>query len=351
MNIMRVYNIEFFSPDFKYRDSTQLEDFEYSFDYTDIVKNKFKIPASVKPQKGDYFRAKAQDVDYCGVITDTLERKDEKIISYKSFLKYLDVDLMVIFDSSKSVEEFLKSLLDAEYVNNTDIYENIAGLTVTTKSTTEAAYGYDFIDGIHNLYDIFLYAFEVYGVVANFKVDPAVRTITCSIGRTIQEKFTIEADLDNIFSRKIVIKEAKDTVNKIYIYNEEDVTQMVTYYKGQDDMVSTSPDTRIMPVIVKSVTIKIGKNEAFEEKALDKAMSELRSAKYENLIEIECQEDDLLIRPHTREIGQEAAVIKNDTLYSTVLTGYQYKSGRAKLIFGTIRLELTKILKKKWRKE
>lgn len=351
MNIMRVYNIEFFSPDFKYRAATQVEDFEYSFDYMDIEKSKFKIPASVKPQKGDYFRAQTQDADFCGIVTDIKERKDEKAISYKSFLKYLDVDLMVAFDTSISVEEYLKSLVDAEYVNNTDAYENILGLTVETKSTTEAAYGYDFNDGIHNIYDIFLYAFEVYGVVIDFKVDPAAKVIICSIGKLTQDLFTIEADLDNVFNRKIITKEAKDTVNKIYIYNEEDITQMTTYYKGQDDTVSISPDTRITPVMVKSVMIKVGRNETFEAAALAKAMSDLKATKYENLIEIECQEDDLLIRPHTRYIGQEAVIIKNETSYSTILTGYQYKSGKAKLIFGTIRLELTKILKKKWRKE
>lgn len=347
---MRVFNIEFFAQDFTYRDSIQAEDFEYSFDYMDITKSKFKIPVDVKVKKGDYFRAQSYDVDFCGIVTDIKERKDQKTVFYKSFLKYLDVDLLTTFDQSKSVEAFLKELLDAEYVNNADAYENISGLTVVAKTATAAEYGYDYNDGIHNLYDIFLYAFEVYGVTADFKVDPAQKTITCSIGRAIQGLFTIEADLDNVFDKQITIKEAKDTANKIYIYNEDDLTQKVTYYKAQDDMISTSPETRIMPVIVKSVTVKVGTNETFGEKALAKAMIDLKATKYENLIEIECLEDDLLIRPHTRCIGQPADIIKNLTSYSTVLTGYQYKSGKAKLIFGTIRLELTKILKKKWRK-
>ncbi len=348
---MRVYNIEFFTMDWEYRDSMQVEDFEYAFDYMDIAKSKFKIPVETKVKKGDYFRVQTYDVEFCGIVTEIKERKDEKTVFYKSFMKYLDVDLLVTFDALKSVETFLKELLDAEYVKNEDTCENITGLTVVAKSTTAAAYGYDFSDGIHNLYDIFLYAFEVYGVVANFKADPASKTIICSIGRTTQALFTVEADLDNVFDRQITIKEAKDTANKIYIYNEADLTQKATYYKSQDDVVSMSPDTRIVPVIVKSVTIKIGTNETFEEKALAKAMSDLKAAKYENLIEIECQEDDLLIRPHMRDIGQAANIIKNATSYSTVLTGYQYTSGKAKLIFGTIRLELTKILKKKWRKE
>ncbi|MDE6687121.1 MAG: hypothetical protein K2K17_07385 [Lachnospiraceae bacterium] len=347
---MRVYNIEFFTQHFEYRDSIQAEQFDFSFDYMDIAKSKFKMPAFVKMQKGDYFRAQASDVEFSGIVTDIKERKDEKTVSFKPFLKYLDVDIMIAFDTSQSVEAFLKELLDAEYVNNTDTYENIAGLTVGTKSTTAAVYGYDFCDGIHNLYDIFLYAFEVYGVVADFKMNPATRSIICSIGKVGEELFTIEADLDNVFDRKIIIKEAKDTVNKIYIYNEEDYAQTVTYYKGQDDTVSTLPETRITPVIVKSVIIKVGVNETFKEKALAKAMSDLKATKYENLIEIECEEDDLLVRPHTRKIGQAANIIKNETSYSTVLTGYQYKSGRVTLIFGTIRLELTKLLKKKWRK-
>lgn len=266
-------------------------------------------------------------------------------------MKYLDIDLMITFDRSKSVEDFLKSIIDAKYINNADTYENITGITVEVKTTTDAMYGYDFNDGINNLFDVVLHAFEVYGVVIDFKIDPAAKTIICSIGKVVQPLFTIEADLDNVFSRNIVIKEAKDTANKIHIYNEADMAQAITYYKGQDDTVSTSPTTRIVPVITKSVMIAVGTNESFEEKALTKAISDLKASKYENLIEIECEEDDLLIRPHTRAIGQAANIIKGETCYSSVLTGYQYHSGKVKLIFGRIRLELTKILKKKWRKE
>lgn len=351
MNTMRVYNIEFFTTDITYRDSIQIEDLEYSFDYMDIVKSKFKIPADIQVQKGDYFRAQGNDVDFCGIITDIKEQRDGKTVSFKPLMKYLDIDVMIKFDRSKSVEEFLKAQLDAVYVSNEDTYENITGLSLVVKSATEATYGYDFNDGINNLYDVFLHAFEVYDVVVDFKIDPASKTIICSIGKASQQPFTIEADLDNVFSRKIVIKEAKETANKIRIYNEADMTQMITYYKAQDDAVSTSPDTRIVPVIAKSVTIAVGTNETFEEKALEKAMSELKAAKYENLIEIECEEDDMLIRPHKRTIGQPTNIIKGKSVYSTVLTGYQYKPGKVKLVFGTIRLELTKILKKKWRKE
>ena len=348
---MRVFNIEFFTQKFKYVDSVQMEGLEYTFDYMDIAKNKIKISADKKVNKGDYIRAQANDIEICGIVTDIKEKSEYKIIYFKSFMKYLDVDLLIPFDKTMPVEEFLKQIIENEYVNNTDSEENITGLTVKTTSDTEPACGYDFMDGINNMYDIFMYAFEVYEVKVNFRINPAEKSIECSIGKATKETFTIEADLDNLFDRKIVIKETKDSANKIYIYNEEDMTQAITYYKDQDDIVSTEPVSRVLPVIVKSVTIKLGKDESFEERAMAKAMSDLTATKYENLIEIECQEDDMLIRPYSREIGQEANIIKNGIMYNTVLTGYVYSEGMVKLIFGSIRLELTKILKKRWRKQ
>jgi hypothetical protein len=46
-------------------------------------------------------------------------------------------------------------------------------------------------------------------------------------------------------------------------------------------------------------------------------------------------------------IGQDVLVISEGKEYESMLTGYKFKNGKITLIFGAIRLELTKILKRR----
>lgn len=84
--------------------------------------------------------------------------------------------------------------------------------------------------------------------------------------------------------------------------------------------------------------------DAFDEKALSKAESVFSKNKYENLIELECIESDTLVNPIDMEIGQTVSVIHNGASYSSILTGREI-GDTVTLVFGLLRLELTKILK------
>lgn len=82
----------------------------------------------------------------------------------------------------------------------------------------------------------------------------------------------------------------------------------------------------------------------FEEVALEKATETFGKNKYTNLIEVEVLNDDLLIVPRQLKIGQVVSVISDGTVYSSILSGRKTDSTTT-LIFGTVRLELTKLLK------
>lgn len=82
----------------------------------------------------------------------------------------------------------------------------------------------------------------------------------------------------------------------------------------------------------------------FVEKADVKADKTFNSNKYENLIEIECTNDDIKLTPWNMEIGQIVKIYDNDSSYETILTAKKIK-GTSTLIFGNERIELTKILK------
>lgn len=68
-------------------------------------------------------------------------------------------------------------------------------------------------------------------------------------------------------------------------------------------------------------------------------------SKYKNLIEFTVLKDDSILEPVKMREGQEVQVIHQGNAYNSILTGWRTAGGLIKLTFGTIRLELTKIIK------
>lgn len=85
-----------------------------------------------------------------------------------------------------------------------------------------------------------------------------------------------------------------------------------------------------------------------QQDANEIAKKAFSSNKYSNYIELTYQKDDSMINPLTMAIGQEVNIIHEGVSYNSILSGREIqKNGLVKLIFGTIRLELTKILNMK----
>lgn len=68
-------------------------------------------------------------------------------------------------------------------------------------------------------------------------------------------------------------------------------------------------------------------------------------SKYQNLIEFTVLANDSILEPLNLKMGQVVNVIHDGKSYNSILSGRQIVAGKVKLIFGTIRLELTKYLK------
>ncbi len=83
----------------------------------------------------------------------------------------------------------------------------------------------------------------------------------------------------------------------------------------------------------------------FMEKATTKADKTFSANKYENNIEIKTLSDDTMLNPLSMEIGQIINVIDGNDSFQTILSGRKTDKGCTTLIFGTQRIELTKILK------
>lgn len=248
-----------------------------------------------------------------------------------------------------SLEKWLKDQIEKIYVNNTDQLQNITGLTVTVISEHRGAAIEGYETGLNNLYDIIVEAFMSYGIVCTFTMDVQRKRLNLLIGSRDTDRITIEADLGNVFEKEVTIKEAQENTNKLIVYNEEDYTQKIVYYLTKNNEITTEDRDRITPVICGQVTAKATTKITFEEAAQSKVEKTLKTSEYDNLIEITVSVDDPLVRPTQLQIGQTVEIISDGMRYNTVLTGINYASEKITLIFGAIRLELTKILKRRFR--
>lgn len=90
------------------------------------------------------------------------------------------------------------------------------------------------------------------------------------------------------------------------------------------------------------------KNAHLSEILSNYAGSVFGTSKYKNLIELTVEEDDALVDPWTIGAGRHLNIIHKGTSYHSILTGGSYmKGGLIKLVFGMIRIELTKLLNMK----
>jgi len=81
---------------------------------------------------------------------------------------------------------------------------------------------------------------------------------------------------------------------------------------------------------------------------IEKAVCEFNQNQYAHNIEVTVRKDDPLVRPLYWAIGRSFDVVRDGTTYHTILTGREImKNGLVKLTFGTMRIELTKLLNMK----
>lgn len=349
---MPAYNVEIFTPDIVYRDSIQIKELDCEIDYLDVVKNKIEFgKRKIEAQKGDYIRIRNRSFEVLGIVSDIVEEKNKYSIEYKNLNKLWDQDVFVDFEllEEKSLEEWIAWIIRGLYIDSGDLLQDIFGMTVTTTSSTNAVFSEDYKTGIHNFFEIIIEAFTQYGVLVTESMDVGNKRIEVAVGKCREKEFTIEADLNNILDKEIIIKESKESVNKLIIYNQEDYAQHVTYYMDADERITTDDSNRKKPVVLDCVAVKATDKTPFEQQAEKKAGTVLKVSKLNNHIEIKVTGDDRLVRPRERKIGQQAAIISCGEVYKTVLTGMEIDE-KVNLIFGVIRLELTKQIKRRWRK-
>lgn len=347
---MKLYNLEFFNKDFAYVGSQQVGDFSAEYDYLSPTNNKINLLRSTDVEINNLMLITSMytNEQYPGIVTDVKLTKNIKQVEFKPLISIFDVD--VELGTVTSIEQWLKAKIDETFVSNSDTDQNYS-MIVTTYSTTSGTLDTD--EPIVNLYEYIIYALKKYSIAIEMSLDMANQRIVVSIGKVTEVVKTIEADLPNILDTNISIRDqGSNALNKITIINvsEEGQGERVTYYRDRAGNITTDPETRILPVVFRIITVETT-SEEFEAKALEEATSQLAYEEYNNLIELKVKEDDELINPGSIKIGQQVQIIANGKAYNSVFTGLRVNNGTELLTFGSIRLELTKILKRRLKNE
>ena len=354
---MQPFNVEIFDTSFNLIQHFNSGAIDYKYDYLSTVENSVLVAFDDNVKKGDYIRIVNDTDDYFGVITaiqvnESIEGFSE--IKFKPFISLFDAP--ILFDttlqgSGTTLEQAIANIITAYWINNTDTDANIYGLQVATISST-AGWTFHITSDqsglnkaiVNFMNSIIRRSLTKYQVGLYVTPDFKNKTITVSIGIKTSSTFVIEADLPSVIEKSVILNETTQDINKLIIYDQADMSTNIVYYKHTDGSYDTSNTDRITPVIFNMTSVAVVTGSTFAAAAKDAADKQFDVDSYSNLIELTMVNDDMLIMPTTIAIGQAVQVITNGASYTSILTGIE-RSTKTKLIFGSIRLDLTKILK------
>lgn len=351
---MKPYNVEVFTQRFEMVANSNVNEVTHKEDYLSSDENSITVFPMPGIAKEDYIRISRDGEEYAGVITEITYSKDLQTISYKPLMELLNTDVLFDVDLQQTgtLEGFIADRITEMFIENEDQAQNITGLSVVTLTQTPDWYfhitpkdsggHYNIVNLINS---VIIPAMQKYGVLVKPVLDIQNRSIRIEIGRVPAGTFIIESDLPNVIDKQITIKSVSTDVNKLVIYDAADYETKRVYYLHPDLSYDTRDEDRITPVNCEITSLKVEEGKSFESAAISEAYNKFANLAYSNLIEITVMKGDALIHPEEMQFGQVVKIISGGVEYSSILTGREIGQN-IKLIFGTVRLDLTKILRR-----
>lgn len=354
---MQPFNVEIFDREFNLLQHYNVGSIDYKYDYLSTMENSVLVAFNENVKNGDYIRIKNNTDSYFGYISAIAVNEAEQGYSEIKFKPFISLfDASILFDttlqgSATTLEQMIADYITAYWISNADSDQNIYGLEVQTISST-SGWGFHITSDqkglnkavINFMTSIIRRSLTKYQVGLYAEPDFSNKKIVIKIGVKAPGTFFIEADLPNVVEKSIIVNESTQDMNKLIIYDQADLVTNVIYYKHPDGTYDTTDDDRITPVIYSITSVAVSEGDTFADAAKDAADKQFDVDSYSNLIELTVQNEDALVMPDTLTIGQLVNVASNGTSYASILTGVE-RSDVTKLTFGTIRLDLTKILK------
>lgn len=333
------YKAEFFDRNFNFKFFSDISEPEIKIDYLTLDKSVITLPLIADILRGWFCHVTyGKNIVFQGTVASVNQSKNTTVIQLSPMMSLFDVQVYKDRNtySKTNLEGWIARIITENFINSGDNIQNITGLAVTASTVTNGI-ALNLKDNIHELWkDIAKKAIENAKITISCSFDPQNRTVNVEIkSHANQSEITIEADLQNVTGQNFTLRDDWGSTNKCVIINQDNESEQAVYYASD----------YTAPTVCKIQTVSVESGKIFAEVAKDKADEILTKSDFDNLIELQFRSSDKII-PGI-EIGQPCRIIKNGTVYHTVLTGITQKSGFKTLIFGGVRIDLTKILKLK----
>jgi hypothetical protein len=349
---MKACNVEIFDAQMNYICHDVIETPMIDNDYLAADTTSISINRFVGIPKNGYVWIRG-DFSFFGFITDSVTDDEQTTVNFLPFINKFDQE--VLFDTKlqggkDSLETVLGSFIDSYWVHNSDALQNIP-IDILDPSSETTNWGFNLksdTEGMHhciiNFYDVLLRrSLTKYGIAMTIIPSPNDHKIRLSIGAPRGTPY-IDADLPNVVVDTFKVNQAGRTTNKMVIWNAANYTDKVEYYLHPDGSYNTINSDRITPVVSDISSVMPNDQKPFPVVAAENAASTFSGIEWTNEIKLIVQNDDPIITPANMAIGQQVKIIRNGIEYTTLLTG-KVLDHETTLIFGTIRLDLTKKIK------
>ena len=249
------------------------------FDYLTLDKTSIIIPAVEDILRGWYCHiTRDADVVYQGFVSGVDTGESTTTVQLSPLIALFDFEFFYnrkTYNSNKNdVEGWFKSAILGAFAGSDNV-QNLPGLTVTAATHTDGV-DLNLKDNIHAFWDLARKAIQNYKIAIVCDFDPAAKTITAVIeNHSAESEITIEADLENISGQKFTLRDDWGSVNKVIVYNSDNLSQSQTFYA----------DDYAAPVVQRIAEVSVGDGESFAAVAREKAAELMRKADNDNLIE------------------------------------------------------------------
>ena len=373
---MQPYNVEVFDRDFNFIHNYTIEEFEYNEDYLTLPETTIFMSYNPNVTRGCYITVFNSKERYSGVITTvtiSANYNGYMNVGFKSFIamlnasRFLDVAYINTYAQTHSLESYIYENIKHLYIDgltyNGEVYGDIdtdliiPGLEISLISNTlnwsiglyRQSEG-DLIDyqKVSYIDDLIIPAMKIYQIGCYVEFDFKLKKIKMKIGKKTNTPIVVETSLPNVYNTVLAQKDTANDVNTVDLaMTVSDETWNFTWYKNIYGEWSGDIEDRSLPVVYDQMEIQ-GYN--MQTGQIGQSVYDMLvehyggSNKDNNSVELTVNNDDPLATMFN--LGDSAEIIINDTVYTSIYTG-KTKAKTTTLIFGTQRMDLTKILKRR----
>jgi len=359
------YRIEVHKKDFSYVAHFFVDTLMLVDDYLSPDENTVEVPVTNIIERGQWIHIARGGFQFFGIISSVRHDVEITTIGFRPFNSIFtypvlfNTALQNATDSNQqALEVTIANLIASEWRDTTDSTKRLSYLEIVTTSATKGWTFYIDPDNDYTTYAITNFfdelirpAMEQFYIAVNATPDFRLKKITVSIGKVNSfgvVPYAFEADLPNVVGRNVGVYTDSAVINKLIVYNSDDFTEApIVWYKHPDGTFDLDDRDRMYPVIYDIETASETEDVTFEYAALERAISRFVMDSDSNLIELTYLQNDSLTADFETVYGRPVTVHSGDKAYQTILTGIETDEEAIKYIFGVVRLDLTKELKRR----